>query len=139
MDKLNNENKPLVDPSSKKWLLGATIVIFLFIGLIIFYSISAGSKYTDFAKCVTETKTKMYGAYWCQHCQEQKSLFGKSWKYIDYIECSLPNRGGQNEICNSAGIKSYPTWEFPDGKRIEGVVSLKQISEATGCQLENPS
>ncbi len=92
-------------------------------------------KYDDFAKCLTEKGVVMYGAYWCPHCKNQEELFGSSWKHVNYVECSLPNRAGQNVVCNRAGIKGYPTWEFGDGERVEGEVPLQQLSERSGCSL----
>lgn len=78
----------------------------------------------------------MYGAYWCPHCQEQKKMFGGSWDKVDYIECSLPNRAGETAICNQAGITSYPTWQFADGTRKTGTLSLEDLSFFSGCALE---
>ncbi|MAH07259.1 hypothetical protein CMI38_03360 [Candidatus Pacearchaeota archaeon] len=92
-------------------------------------------KYDEFANCLTESGARMYGAYWCSHCQDQKKSFGKSWKYVEYIECSLPNNGGQTQACIAAGIESYPTWEFADDSRQSGFVSLEQLSEKSGCEL----
>lgn len=92
-------------------------------------------EYDIFAKCLSDKDIKIYGAYWCPHCKSQKEMFGKSWKYINYIECSLPNRAGQKIVCNEAGIKAYPTWEFQDGKRIEGELSLEELSQYSNCSL----
>lgn len=92
--------------------------------------------YDDFTKCLTEKGVKMYGAYWCPHCLNQKNMFGSGWKYVDYVECSLPNKAGQTEICNKAGIKGYPTWEFANKERIEGEVSFEYLSEKSGCELK---
>ena len=110
--------------------------------LIIFVMISAGcgannrdGRYDNFAQCLTDNGVKMYGAYWCPHCANQKELFGDSFDYVDYIECSLPNKGGQTEVCKQAGIKAYPTWEFQDDTRIEGELSLEQLSQKTNCKL----
>ncbi len=33
---------------------------------------------TRFARCLTDRQVKMYGAYWCPHCAEQKEMFGES-------------------------------------------------------------
>ena len=116
----------------------------IFIGLVLILVLIAygfvlneqrPGKYDDFATCLTENDVKMFGAYWCPHCQDQKNLFGRSFKNVNYIECSLPNQGGQNELCNDEGIQSYPTWEFSDGERQVGVVSLEQLSAITGCSL----
>jgi len=88
-----------------------------------------------FSQCLTERGVKTYGAYWCPHCQDQKEMFGKSWNSINYIECSLPGKSGQTEVCNQAGINSYPTWEFSDGSRRNGVLQLEELSSITGCPL----
>jgi len=89
----------------------------------------------DFAKCLENNGVKFYGAFWCNHCQSQKALFGNSKKYIPYIECSTPNSSGQLDICKDAKIKGYPTWEFADGLRQEGELSLEVLSEKSGCSL----
>jgi len=77
----------------------------------------------------------MYGAYWCSHCANQKALFGSSMKYVTYVECSLPDKSGQTEICRRANIESYPTWEFKDGTRLSGEIPLATLAEKTGCTL----
>ncbi len=88
------------------------------------------------AKCLSENNVIMYGAYWCPHCTNQKEMFGGSFQHINYIECSLPNRAGQTQQCADAGIKSYPTWEFKDGTRKTGELSVLQLSQLSGCSLE---
>ena len=77
----------------------------------------------------------MYGAFWCPHCKAQKELFGDSWQFVTYVECSLPNEQGQTEFCRQMGIEGYPTWEFPDGSRQSGEVPFSQLSERSGCPL----
>lgn len=92
-------------------------------------------KYDDFAKCLGDKGAKFYGAFWCPHCQNQKGMFGKSKKYLPYIECSLPSGSGQTDICKEQKIDGYPTWEFADGSREGGEVVLSRLSEKTGCAL----
>ncbi len=77
----------------------------------------------------------MFGAYWCGHCQNQKKMFGDSWQYVNYVECSLPNQGGQTDYCKQLDIKGYPTWEFQDGTRKSGEVSFEELSRLSGCSL----
>ena len=84
---------------------------------------------------MTEKGVKMYGADWCPHCKEQKLLFGSSFSEVNYIECALEG-GGQREVCNFAGITSYPTWVFEDGTREVGKLSLEDLSLRSGCLLE---
>jgi len=80
-------------------------------------SVANEEKYDTFAKCLTEKGVKMYGAFWCGHCQNQKKAFGDSFKYVTYIECAEPNSQKQLEICAKEGITGYPTWVFPQTAR----------------------
>ena len=89
----------------------------------------------DFAKCLSDEGVKMFGAYWCPHCDAQKEMFGASFKNIKYIECSLPERAGQTQYCKDKKIKGYPTWEFADGTRIEEEATFEQLANKTGCVL----
>ena len=88
-----------------------------------------------FAKCLTEKDTKMYGAFWCPHCKQQKADFGTAWEYVDSIECSTPDGKAQTEFCRSQEIKGYPTWEFGNGIRQSGHIPLEELAEKTGCEL----
>ena len=108
----------------------------LIISLIILAgcSVSAG-KYDDFAKCLTANDAKMYGAFWCPHCQNQKKSFGSSWQYVNYVECSLPDGRTQTEFCKAQNIEGYPTWEFKDGSRLDGEVAFDVLAEKSGCPL----
>ncbi len=116
---------------SKYYLVAGLLVV-----IVILSSCSSGpGKYDAFAQCLTEHNTTMYGAYWCPHCLNQKEQFGKSWKYVNYVECSLPGNQGQTEICSKAGITGYPTWEFADGSRLSGEISLTTLSTKSGCSL----
>ena len=83
------------------------------------------------AEHLKSSGAKMYGASWCPHCQQQKEMFGRSVNRLPYIECSPGGRTApQASECRDANIKTYPTW-FIDGKPIEEVMSLKQLSELT--------
>ncbi|MBI5798638.1 MAG: hypothetical protein HZB10_01775 [Candidatus Yonathbacteria bacterium] len=88
----------------------------------------------EFAQCLTANGVKMYGAYWCPHCQNQKELFGDTFKYVTYIECAS-NENLEKKVCEKAGVERFPTWFFSDGSRIEGELSLDKLSEKTKCIL----
>jgi len=97
---------------------------------------SAPSKYDDFAKCLNEKGVKMYGAFWCGHCKNQKEAFGSSFQYVNYQECTVG--GNQNSFaqeCKDADIKGYPTWKFPNGTIKEGEVSFADLAKLSGCTL----
>lgn len=88
-----------------------------------------------FASCVKESRATYYGAFWCPNCKNQEALFGRSARLLPRVECSTPNGRGQLQVCQDAGIKGYPTWEFADGTRESGTLSLEHLSEVTGCLL----
>jgi hypothetical protein len=94
-------------------------------------------RYDTFAKCLTAHGVKMYGAYWCPHCAEQKEKFGSSFEFVPYVECGVPGNSNQaTQECKDAGIKKFPTWQFPPtGERVERVFPLEELSDRTGCAL----
>lgn len=114
------------------FLFGAVIL-----GAIIFLvNFNSGPGKLDvFAQCLEEKGAVFYGAFWCPHCQTQKAMFGKSQKYLPYVECSNASGRGQVSYCNEREITGYPTWEFADGSREFGELSLETLAEKTGCEL----
>ena len=95
----------------------------------------SSKNYDSFASCLKEKGAVFYGAFWCPHCQNQKSLFGSSLELLPYVECSTPDGNGQLQACIDKKIKNYPTWEFKDGSRMTGEISLSALSLKTGCEL----
>jgi hypothetical protein len=88
-----------------------------------------------FAQCLAGKQARMYGAYWCPHCGEQKEMLGASFKYVPYVECGVPGSHEESEACIQVGVKHFPTWQFADGERREGTLSLQTLSQKTGCAL----
>lgn len=84
------------------------------------------------AKCLTASGAKMYGAYWCPHCQDQKTEFGTAVEYLPYVECDVKGPNAQVQACNDAGITGYPTWII-NGKKYQGAQSLDKLKELAGC------
>lgn len=122
---------------STKIVLGLILVFVL--GVVAFKitgsAIDEPGKYDAFAQCVSDKGAVMYGAYWCTHCQNQKEMFGKSWSYINYVECDSRGNNAQPEICEAEGIKGFPTWKFGNGEVIEGEITLRELAFRTGCEL----
>ncbi|MGA1264236.1 MAG: vitamin K epoxide reductase family protein [Prochlorothrix sp.] len=78
------------------------------------------------------TGAKMYGAYWCPHCHEQKELFGKeAITLVPYVECDPSGINPQPDLCREAGVTGYPTWEI-NGKIYSGRQTLDQLADASG-------
>ncbi len=119
-----------------------TVFVWSVTGLIIvvgiFFLISANGKpgkLDEFAQCLKDKGAIFYGAFWCPHCQNQKAMFGKSAKLLPYTECSTPDGKDQLAVCQEKNVTGYPTWEFADGSRESGEVSLQKLSGKTGCLL----
>jgi len=87
------------------------------------------------ANCLTDNGAKMYGAYWCSHCQAQKRDFGEAVELMPFVECASPDSDEQAPECSDAGITNYPTWEFADGGLIMGRVPLPQLAERAQCEF----
>jgi len=101
-----------------------------------FWSESRPGQYDTFAQCIADSGATFYGAFWCPHCEEQRDMFGNSARLLPYVECSTPDGQNQTQECRDADISSYPTWDMPGGDRVTGVQSFGQLSDATGCSLE---
>ncbi|RME53631.1 hypothetical protein D6783_01475 [Candidatus Woesearchaeota archaeon] len=127
----------------KTIVLAAVVIIALGAGAILLRGVSSptgsvtkGTQELDsFAKCLSDSGAKMYGAYWCPHCKEQKEMFGKSFELINYVECALPGGQGQSSLCQAAGIEGYPTWVFGNGERRAGRLSFETLADLSGCEL----
>jgi hypothetical protein len=90
------------------------------------------------ARCLKDRGVKMYGAWWCPHCVEQKEKFKASFEYVPYVECGIKGQTqGQSQVCKDENVKHYPTWQFPPtGERVERIFSLQELSDRTGCPLQ---
>ncbi|KAF3793187.1 Thiol-disulfide oxidoreductase [Nymphaea thermarum] len=99
----------------------------------------SSSEAISLAKHLKAIGAKMYGAFWCSHCLEQKEMFGKeAAKMLNYIEC-FPDgyRKGVKpaKACQEADIEGFPTWII-NGQVLSGELELSQLAEASGFQSE---
>lgn len=134
----SNENESLTVPRGLRLLWLGVAVAFAVMAWAVYYFAyyrKPVSVLDGFAKCVKKSGAKMYGAWWCPHCQDQKELFGYTFQYVNYVECSAPGQRVENDTCKRAGIKNFPTWQFADGTRAEGILHLQAISDKTGCKM----
>ena len=77
----------------------------------------------------SEIDGKLYGAYWCSHCNNQKQLFGmEAANIFPYIECDKNGANSQNALCREKKLKGYPTWEL-QGKLFPGEKSLDELEK----------
>lgn len=123
---------PEPNPSVRK--VGIVVLVVAIAGsLYAFVRHQQTSRYKAFAQCLSTKGAKMYGAFWCPHCAEQKELFGSSFQYVDYVECGIKGSRATAQVCTDADIKHYPTWVFADGSRVEGEHPFDFLSRQTGC------
>lgn len=95
---------------------------------------TSDNRVVQLAQCLKDSGAVFYGAFWCPHCIRQKELFGKEGvAALAYVECATPDGNSQTQICRDKKIESYPTWEFKDGTRLTGEVSLATLAEKTSC------
>ncbi len=125
----------------KIWIIAAIVALLVAGGVYYFWQLQHQKfvMLSDFAKCIANSGAKFYGAFWCPHCQNEKSLFQTYFesaeKDLPYVECSTADSKGQLEICSKEKIQAYPTWKFKNGSVSEGELSLAELSEKTACPL----
>jgi len=84
------------------------------------------------AKHLQTRGAKVYGAYWCSHCYNQKQIFGaQAAKLLNYIECAPDGENSQRGMCQDRRINGYPTWEI-DGKFYAGEKSIDELEALSG-------
>ena len=84
-----------------------------------------------FAQFLTENNIKMYSAYWCPHCHDQKQLFGKkAVKELSIIECAQDGKDNQYKLCREKQIEGFPSWEI-NGEIYSGVKDLNDLAIMT--------
>lgn len=124
------------EASNPKKILIYGMVLLLFVGAYLAGRYYKNHKYDSFAKCLATRNAKMYGLYWCPHCVDQKREFGASFHYVPYIECASQDDPHQlTAACKAAGVKLFPSWQFGADPPKEGVLSLEDLSQKTGCSL----
>lgn len=89
-------------------------------------------KAADLAKRLKDSGARMYGAFWCSHCFDQKQAFGKdAIADFPYVEC-YPEGVHQGTklapACSAVGLQSFPTWII-NGEKVEGEQSFDKLEE----------
>lgn len=125
----------------KKWIITVIgiIVLVAIIALMVLAAKKSAAKASStpegiFASCLKDSGTKFYGAAWCPHCLSQKALFKQGYKQLPYVECS-PQRGTLLPVCETAKIESFPTWDFQDGTRKTGSLTIAELALGSSCPI----
>ncbi|MGF1602470.1 MAG: vitamin K epoxide reductase family protein [Thermosynechococcaceae cyanobacterium] len=101
----------------------------------------SGEAEIELAKHLKSVGAKMYGAYWCPHCYDQKKLFGvAALSEMPYVECAPDGKEAKPQDCQALFTKieketgekaGFPTWEVK-GKYLFGSQSLQELAQASG-------
>ena len=135
MSKLSKKREAQATSSSTRRIVIGLLIAAVFAAVIYLGLRKRGNRLDAFAKCLAAKPAKMYGAYWCPHCAEQKEMFESSFQYVPYVECGVPGSREEAPVCKEAGVKHFPTWQFADGERREGTQPLPVLATKTGCDL----
>ncbi|MFV1967020.1 MAG: peptidylprolyl isomerase, partial [Pirellulaceae bacterium] len=87
-----------------------------------------------FARELTNQGVRLFGSDTCFSCIRQKDMFGTDQDKLPYIEVEDL---ASDPSLNPTGrpITATPTWEFQDLHRVEGILTLQEISEHSGIPL----
>jgi hypothetical protein len=95
----------------------------------------SGNSELTLAAHLQKTGAKLYGAWWCPHCYEQKQLFGQEAVQASFeslaIECAEDGLNNQIERCRQQEIQGFPTWIIK-GQKYPGVQSPAKLAELSG-------
>jgi len=127
-------NPPPGEPSIVPRVLVWGAIALLVIGAYLLGRYRREHRYDALAQCMAGRQMKMYGAYWCPHCADQKEILGSSSRFV-YEECGVPGSHEEQKKCADLGVKLFPTWRLPDGTLKPGVLSAQDLSKASGCSL----
>lgn len=87
-----------------------------------------------FAQAIRDSGSRFFGAGWCSACTEQKELFEDGGKFLPFEEVTNPDRS-LNQLGIDENINVFPTWQFPDNTRAEGVLTLQELATRTGVAI----
>jgi len=95
----------------------------------------------ELARHLKQTGAKMYSAYWCPHCYDQKELFGKeAVEQLPYLECAPDGKNSQTPLCKEAQARAekqleqpfgFPSWEI-NGRFYLGAKNLEDLANLSG-------
>lgn len=95
------------------------------------------SEAVELATSLQKLDAKMYGAFWCSHCLDQKERLGmEAFAKVKYVECAKEAKNSQTKVCKDRDVPGYPTWEI-NGKLYPGEQDMEELEDivkkATGA------
>jgi uncharacterized membrane protein len=84
------------------------------------------------AQHLKDSGAKLYAAWWCEYCHEQKQRFGaEATALLPYVECDARGQNPQTELCLAQSLQGFPTWEI-NGELYPGLQPLQRLAELSG-------
>jgi glutaredoxin len=84
------------------------------------------------AEHLSSVGARVFTAYWCPHCHDQKEAFGKeAAAKLQVIECAEDGANSQAQLCKQQGVQGYPSWQIK-GVVDSGVKPLKTLADLSG-------
>lgn len=118
-------------PTKNTWtLIIAGVVMIIVVGGIWKFYQERATRYDSFAECLSTHEVTMAGSDRCPVCQEQKRMFGQSFRNVIYKNCDV-----ERAWCDEHEVKNYPTWFF-DERRVVGLQTMQDLSIQSKCSLE---
>lgn len=87
-----------------------------------------------FAKSLAAAEIKFFGAAWHADTTSQVQLFDDGADHLPFIEVTGPDREF-NDVGEAEEVDTLPTWEFQNGTRFEGTLTLAEISSMSGIDI----
>ena len=113
------------------WTIGL-VVAGLFVLVLSVLSLGSGESTRH---CVQDAGFLLYGNPNEEATQRQLDELGELSRAVRFIPCEVSERGKES-ACERARITTSPTWEFPDGSRIDRVLLRDELVELAGCAGE---
>lgn len=84
------------------------------------------------AEHLSSSGARVFTAYWCPHCHDQKEAFGKeAAAKLQVIECAEDGANSQAQLCKQQGVQGYPSWQIK-GVVDSGVKPLNTLADLSG-------
>ncbi len=112
---------------------------------VFIYAGCGGEEEQNLVDCLIEKNVKLYSAWWCGPCEQQKEELqdelGAEWNNFKeniFVECYDAGYKGL-EQCEGKKIYAYPAWEIPGGNPewLYGVQDLETIAEIASCEYNS--
>lgn len=86
-----------------------------------------------FAQALSDSGARLFGAEWDPTTTSQRELFQDGSQFLPYVEVTTADR-----MTNEIGLNNnigQATWIFGNGVRVEGEMTLAEISEVSGIAI----